>query len=438
MTDAPKPRARRRVVVVDNRPLAQSIGARIRAARERAGLTQRELASGRYTGAYISALEKGIAKPSMAALSFLADRLAVPVREFLGDETPARTRLEADIRLASGEWQAALDLYRGLLERPVDRRIRAEILRGTAEALYRLNQPTEALAAASESVKLFEELRREPDAALASYWLASAHHAAENSGEARSILLAILARIRRGVTVSPDLAMRVLAALAMVETLDGEHERALAYLEEARAQTDGLDDRKRATFLFSLSQAHQQSGDVEASVRSGIEALALFHAAEAERERAILENSVALTCLRVGNLEQASAHAAEARELAEKLGDKPFLAHVAETEAQIALARNDIDGAMKRADTAIDLARDASNWHALAAALITRARAHAALNRGNEAAEAYAAAAEVLRTHGARPRLREALSEWADLLTRSGDHQRANELYREALTAHSQ
>ena len=61
----------RRRVVVDQRALAQAIGTRIRAARLAAQLTQQELAGDRYTKAYISALELGHAKPSMAALDYL-------------------------------------------------------------------------------------------------------------------------------------------------------------------------------------------------------------------------------------------------------------------------------------------------------------------------------------------------------------------------------
>ena len=59
----------RRRIVVDDSALADGIGGRIRQARLAAGLTQQQLAAGRYTKAYISALEKGHAKPSMAAAS---------------------------------------------------------------------------------------------------------------------------------------------------------------------------------------------------------------------------------------------------------------------------------------------------------------------------------------------------------------------------------
>ena len=68
---------KRRRVVVDESALAEAIGARIKQARLAAGLTQAQLAGDRYTKAYVSALEHGLAKPSMAALTFLSERLGV-------------------------------------------------------------------------------------------------------------------------------------------------------------------------------------------------------------------------------------------------------------------------------------------------------------------------------------------------------------------------
>src|SRR5687768_13845318 len=122
----------RRRVVVDDSPLAHAIGQRLRQARLTAGLTQQQLAGDRYTKAYISALENGIAKPSMAALNYLAPRLGTTASEILSDPSRTWVRLEADLAMASGNWAAALDGYAGLLEGAVERGARAEVLTGMA------------------------------------------------------------------------------------------------------------------------------------------------------------------------------------------------------------------------------------------------------------------------------------------------------------------
>ena len=64
----PRTRVAARAVEKD-RELARRIGGRIREARHRAGLTQQQLAGDRYTKAYVSALETGIARPSMVVTS---------------------------------------------------------------------------------------------------------------------------------------------------------------------------------------------------------------------------------------------------------------------------------------------------------------------------------------------------------------------------------
>src|SRR5215510_1133075 len=111
---------KRRRVVVDQRELAKAIGGRIRAARLAAGLTQQELAGDRYTKAYISALELGHAKPSMAALDYLAPRLGTTSDRLLADEAGRWSRLDADLHLAAGRLPEAAEAYRDLADRATD------------------------------------------------------------------------------------------------------------------------------------------------------------------------------------------------------------------------------------------------------------------------------------------------------------------------------
>jgi len=91
---------KRRRTVVDDSALTTRIGQRIRVARLEAGLTQQQLADGRYTKAYISALEKGHAKPSLAALHHISARLRLPAAHFLRDADEHWSRLDADLLLA--------------------------------------------------------------------------------------------------------------------------------------------------------------------------------------------------------------------------------------------------------------------------------------------------------------------------------------------------
>jgi len=246
-------RTRRPSHVEEDRPLAKRLGVRLRTARTKANLTQAQLAAGRYTKAYVSALENGLVKPSMAALAFFAERLQLPVERLLADEGHVWTRLEADLRLAAGDWQEAVDAFSTLLEADPPDRARADLLAGLAEGLGRLERGEEAVRAASEAEALFRAQGRPVDAARVRYWEASGLYIMEQGDQAAALLQRILDEIAAGLPAEPDLAIRALIALAVVASRDDTPERALSYLEQARSRIGDLDDRKYAVFLFSLA-----------------------------------------------------------------------------------------------------------------------------------------------------------------------------------------
>ncbi|MGH2462972.1 MAG: tetratricopeptide repeat protein [Candidatus Limnocylindria bacterium] len=426
-------RKARIVTVVDDRQLARAIGVNVRRLRKAAKLTQRQLAEPRYTPAYVSALENGLAKPSMAALNYFGERLGVSIGAFLPPEPGGANRLEADLRLASGDYETALSAYRSLLEQTTAERARAEILRGIAESLCRLRRGREAIGPAAESVTIFERLHRGADLAYASYWLAYAYLLAENARESRAILQGLLDGVRSGMAVLPDFQFRVLVALANVENWEGEHDRALAYLEEARGQAADLDDFRRAILLMNLSRSYGDVGDDEASFRAGSQALGIFRLLEARQEIASLENTLALTMLRLGNLGRAREFAAQAHQDADVMPDATFLPHVLDTEAQIALAEGELELALQKLGAAAQDAEGGRNPEAAAAIHHTRARVLAAQGQTDQALVEYDHAAQAYRDLGFSGRLRPVLSEWAELFGQLGKPSQAVELYREAL-----
>jgi transcriptional regulator with XRE-family HTH domain len=413
--------------------LAHQIGARIREARKRTGLTQQQLAGDRYTKAYISALETGIARPSMVALRYLADRLSLPPSHFLDEQNPAWSRLAVDMTLAAGDWQAAADGYAALLDAPLDDLARAEVLRGRAEALARLDSGKEAVRAAAEAARLFGSLGRISDEALARYWLAYGLYLSDQEADAQSLLSSLLERVRAGLKVEPDFEMRLLMAMAAVASRGGDFARSLTYLETARGLADDLDDRRRAMFLFNLAISYQETGDLEAAIRTGTQGLALLRSAGATFESAQIENTLAMAYLASGNVTRAAELAAEARAEFETVGDDRFLSAVLDTDAQIALAQGRLEDAASIARQAVDLARATNNRGVELTAMLTEARALRASGDMAGAESRYAAAADLARGGQSAGRTREVLREWAELRAINGDHRGAYELTREAL-----
>lgn len=74
---------RRRTPVPQAKRLHAGVARRIRALRERRGISQEELGHPYLTKNAISSLERGLTAPSLHVLAFLAKRLGVQVQELL-------------------------------------------------------------------------------------------------------------------------------------------------------------------------------------------------------------------------------------------------------------------------------------------------------------------------------------------------------------------
>jgi transcriptional regulator with XRE-family HTH domain len=406
---------------------------RLKAARLAAGLTQTELAGERYTKALISALEHGASRPSVASLDYLAARLGLSPAALLEPGETPWARLEADLRLAAGDWVAAADAYGALLADEIAPLRRAELLRGLAEACASLDQGERAVSAAAEAATIFETHGLPLEAIEARYWQAAGLYRQENAEEARSLLRHVLDAIRSGSRVQPDFEVRVLIAVAMIDGREGHHARALTYLDEARGRLGELDDRRRASFLESLAISYREAGDYEGALTLGRQALTYFRAAANELESAVLDNELALTYLALGNLRRARAHAAAAAKQLTAAGDRAIAANVAETRAAIALAGGDLVTAAQDATRAAELARETGNAKALISATLTAGRI--ARRQGDllAARAQVEVALATAREHARAAQVRECLVELSDLAAAGGDTARAYALAREAL-----
>jgi tetratricopeptide (TPR) repeat protein len=416
-----------------DRPLAQRIGARLRRARTSAALTQAQLAEGRYTKAYVSALEHGLVKPSMAALNFFAERLQIPIERLLSDGEARWTRLEADIRLAAGDWQPAVDAFTDLLDAEPPEHVRAELLLGLGEGLARTGKGEGAVRAASEAARLFRAQGRRSEAAWSTYWEASGLYEMEQGDQAAALLKGLLDEIGAGLAVEPDLPVRALIALASVASRDEEPERALGYLEQARAGIAELDDRKHAVFLHSLALSYRELGDFEAAIATGTQSLLRFKASEAEFEAASIENELALVYLAIGSLDAARTHAAEARTYFSRHDDTRLLAHVTETEGQIALAAGSPDEAIALSTESLRLAEESGNRKAEISSGLSLARAQRAAGDLDAAAATLENAVDVAEGYGRRGQLQTLLGEWSDVMAARGDLAQAYALSRRAV-----
>jgi transcriptional regulator with XRE-family HTH domain len=417
----------RRRVVVDQRELARSIGARIRAARLAAGLTQQELAGDRYTKAYISALELGHAKPSMAALDYLAPRLGTRPDRLLSDDVERWTRLEADLHLAAGRFDQALEGYHTLASREQDKTRRGELLLGVAESAVKLRRFDEAAGVLQEAHRLLAAANRTADLRRATYWQAAVHDALDDPDMARRMLLELLTD---GPVEGddPGFDVRVRIGLAQIESVHGSVERARMYLEEAGDQVATLDVRRRASYFDTLAKVRSAAGDHEAAIRAGTEALTLLREVGYEVQAASMENDMAMTLCTLGNLGRAEELARHSIATLDRLESWSDLGHALDTLATVVLERGDAAGALEQVDRSLALEADHGPADEQVGARITRAKALEALGRGDDAEAAWADAVAVARRIPSASRRRRILAARAKMLADRGRHAEAYEL----------
>lgn len=98
-----------------------TMGQRILAARQAAGLSQRQLAGDEMTRNMLSALEHDGANPSVATLRYLSERLGKPISYFLGEDVPEIPEypqlVQARSAYDAGEYRDCLDIL-GKIEAP--------------------------------------------------------------------------------------------------------------------------------------------------------------------------------------------------------------------------------------------------------------------------------------------------------------------------------
>src|SRR3954464_503550 len=104
---------------VENPSALAVLGQRIRAARHERGMSQENLAQPEFTKSYVSAVERGKARPSLKALDLMSRRLGIPMSELLAisqTPTPVIDLLALEDAFAYQLDQARMLLYTGQAE----------------------------------------------------------------------------------------------------------------------------------------------------------------------------------------------------------------------------------------------------------------------------------------------------------------------------------
>lgn len=419
-------------------PLTE-LGARIRAARVAAGLTQTELGGPDVTVSYVSRIESGSRRPDARVLEAFASRLGITVDELLMEPVSEdeRTALLAvdyvELSLELGEVQDALTQADRLLAdvgTPGYLRERVMFLRGRAlEALGRLEDATDA----------FEQVRATyPEGGLAlqcAMALSRCYREAGDLGRAISAGESALAAYAERGLAGGDEAVQLTVTVAAAYHERGDVAYAVRLCREAVAVAEESGSpRSRAAAYWNASVMELDKGAVGVAVTMATKALALLGEDADVRMLARLRLQLGMMQLELDPPEvmEATANLQVAREYLVHSG----AGHVDRLRVESALAEASLmSGDVAEARQLAARVFEDAHTHAPVVAAHARAlegQAAAAEGDSIRAAELYKEAVYILTGIGADRSAGGLWMELGGLLEDIGEHDMARQAYRSA------
>jgi tetratricopeptide (TPR) repeat protein len=265
-------------------------GLRLRAARERAGMSQRGLAFPGCSAAYISRIEAGERVASPQVLNELAQRLRVNYAYLIGasDVLAASVLDDAEIALRLDEMDEAARLFQGALDEARENRERARALEGLGQVAFRRGDPLRAVELFEQALSVVDDDIAERPALASS--LARGYAALGQL--ARSI--AILERCTEACERDPVQYIRFAGMLGAALTDNGNFAEAERVLAAALTRSRGVaDPYTRARLYWSESRLRREQGQSDLAASNGRRALEILRATEDTHAIALALQSLA-------------------------------------------------------------------------------------------------------------------------------------------------
>ncbi len=409
----------------------KEVGRRLKEARQRAGMSQRQLAFPGCTAVYICRIEQGHRVPSLQVIRELARRLAVD-EDWLAmgsaRSRPSDLLLEAEVALRFGELEPAEHLYLRALEDAASRWERAQAVAGLGQIDFHAGRLDRAIERLEEARSLLGDAVSDEQAVPET--LARAHSARGEHAAAIAVLESTLELARRRNDDFGEARFSVLLASALIDS--GDLQAARVLLREALAKRSGEPGPALlARRYWSQSRLHLAGENGEAASRYAHLALAASELTDDVACAARAYGLLAFAELERGNAEEALALLDQGYPLALRAGDTAGQARFRIERAR-ALAK------LGRSEEAIPLATEVAAALAdsspLEAGRAYAIAAEASADTGDRvrALELYELAAELVSDHG-RTSLVDLYSRMAELLEALGRKDEALGLLKRAV-----
>jgi tetratricopeptide (TPR) repeat protein len=412
-----------------------AVGRRLRDARERAGLSQRQLSFEGCSPAYISRIEAGERIPSLQLLREMGRRLGVSEdwlatgldRDVLAED---RTLLDAEIALRFNEVDNAERLYSQVLESATTNNERARALAGLGQIAFERGEPRRAVQHLEHALSLSgADATDQPSLADT---LGRAYAMLDDLEPAIRLFRHSLDRASERKNSPEAVRFGVLLANAYID--NGEFAEAEGVLRQTVEKTQNARDPVfRARIYWSLSRLHALQGEPSTAARYARKALELLELTEHTTYAARAHQLLAHVELDRGDPIEALTVLDRGLSLVQEGGNPVDLAlfQLERARAFVQLDRN--DEAVQLAIESTALLANASPGDAGRGQMIV-AEVYAQIGDHAQAIETYERAAELLKLSPNRYLL-EVYAKLADLLEAEGRKDEALEVLKKAVTA---
>ena len=409
----------------------KAVGSRLRAAREAADLSQRQLSFPGCSPAYISRIESGDRIPSLQLLRELGHRLGVS-EDYLATGFDPREHdsaaLEAEVALGLGELDLAEELYTTMIEAAPADAGRSAAYAGLGQVAYRRGDPRLAIERFEKARELDGGARDLPDLADS---LGRAYAMVGELESALAVFERALARAEQRDELLERIRFQVLLGDALIDS--GSLGRAEEVLAGALALGMGsLDPTVRIHLYWTQSRLHAERNDPETAARYARRALEALRLTEDTYRTGRAHQLLAHVELDRGRSEEALGILEAGRPLLEAAGNPLERAQyrLEEARALAKLGRNE-----EAATLAMQVSGIIADAHPEDAArgYSTLAEVYEEMGDRERALELYELAAELLRPGNPNRYLARIYARMAELFEAEGKADAAYESMKKAV-----
>jgi tetratricopeptide (TPR) repeat protein len=429
------------------RPRATRLGDRLRALRIAAGLTQTDLAGGRFSKEYISQIERGKTRPTEATIALLAERLGVdPSFLSLGVSTEERTKAEALLARAEAlseahQYGEAIETFheaRPAVEGTGARALELRVASGEAWALQQQGDVREGIALLQSARELAEGPDfSDVDRADVVFRLGVCRYKLSSAGTAIALFDEALGLAERSGLPCDLLRADILGWRSRCHRLQRDYVAAREDVERALELAQDLGDRRAiANTYFQASLIAQRQGHWVLSRNYAQRAKELYQELNDERNVGRLLQNLGGLALLLGDEGQAVEHLKASFATALEFDSPADAAQALEGMALVHLRHGEYDEADELARKALDLLQGREDFlHEVCPSQLVLGRALMERGRFDEAEDCFRAADAAAEQLGSISHRTEAWVALGDLAARRGLDGEAARLYRNAAEA---